>query len=253
MERQKLFFSIENLLDINPLKNFEVLFSFLDTPGLERAHSYTTGRYPVSCSNILRALIYKNLRGIRNLTDLVLDPSNNPSAASKCGFDILKSFPSLERFSSFLRDTPNESLQRVRIDLILKLIQLGIISGRYLCIDSYHIFANVKENNLKTSVKDRFDKHRVLKGDSEAKLGVYIHYPNPSRKEAKFFWGYRNHAVTDGLSELPVWEVTKPANVHETKLFVPMVSEAKKAFSFDIKGVVGDSEYDIFNILDFII
>jgi len=42
---------------------------------------------------------------------------------------------------------------------------LGQIKGKYLSLDNCPIKANVKENNLKTNVKNRFNKKLIPKGD----------------------------------------------------------------------------------------
>jgi hypothetical protein len=51
---------------------------------------------------------------------------------------------------------------------IAQLIQEGVITGKHLALDSCSIKANVKENNLKASAQNRFDKTRQLPGDPDA-------------------------------------------------------------------------------------
>ena len=68
----------------------------------------------------------------------------------------------------------------------------------------------------------------------------------------RYFWGYKNHCVIDAESELPVWEITRPANVHETKICIPEFRKLQKEFSFTIKAVAGDSSFDTEKILSFI-
>lgn len=152
----------------------------------------------------------------------------------------------------FLKEIPNELFQNIRLDLVDKLIQSNQIKGNYLSLDSCPILANVKENNLKTHVKNRFLKTKSPKGDSDAKLGVIVHYLQHNKKKIQYFWGYRNHVVCDAETELPVWEVTKPANVHEVNLFIPMFNNIKNTFSFNISGVMGDSAFDSESVLNFI-
>lgn len=252
MENQKLLFSLEHLFDINPLKSYELLFDNLDASCLEPKTKSQGGRSPYHPNCLLRTLIYKNLRSLNTLSDLVDDIRNNPSIALKCGFDILKSLPTVERFSKFLSDTPNKLLQNIRINLIFKLIETGQIKGKYLSLDSCPIPAAVKENNLRTNVKDRFLKSKLIKGDPDAGMGVIVHYLHNNKKEIQYFWGYRNHVVSDAEFELPIWEVTKPANVHETNLFMPMFNDIKGTFAFDIAGVIGDSAFDSESILNYI-
>jgi len=86
-------------------------------------------------------------------------------------------------------------------------------SGTFLSINSAAMPVVVRENNLKTSMKDRSNRSKPPKGDPDARLGVVIYFNNPFQKEPQSFWGYRNHSITDCNSELPLWELTKLANM----------------------------------------
>jgi hypothetical protein len=106
---------------------------------------------------------------------------------------------------------------------------------------------------LKTSTKDRFDKTKPPHRDPEARLGIMIHFTNPFQKESQYFWGYRNHSITDCDSELPVWEVTKPAKVQETTLFIPLFKRLLDHFTFETQAVMADAAYDSEDNLTFVI
>jgi len=198
---------------------------------------------------MLNALILKNLRGISRLSDLSREFLYNSAAAQACGF---KSFPHRERFSTFLKDMPNKFLQQnIRIPLIENLIFLKAISVQTISVDSCPVKSPVKENNLKTNVKDRFNKNKFPKSDSESRLGVYVIFP--SSKKIQYFWGYRNHVLCDAYSELPIAELTKPANVHEQILFIPLLEQLRQNFSYPVENVLADSMYDAEYILKFIV
>lgn len=250
--KQKILLSAEYLLDINPLKKYEILFDNLVCSRLE-INLHKAGRPPVPKSALLKALIYKNLKPLPTLLDLSVDLIDNPSAALKCGLNPSSNPDALkERFSSFLKDTPNDFLQAVKNSLVFELINLKQIAGEILSIDSCNILANVKENNLKTSCKDRFDKFKIPKGDPDAKLGIMVNFNNSSKKGLRYFWGYRNIVISDALSELPVTELTKPANVSEQSLFIPSFTLTQNTFHFPVKEVVGDAIFDAEYILKFI-
>lgn len=250
MNNQNLLISVESMLDIHPLENFRILFSNLKDRHLDQG--YHTGRKPFSHRSLLRALILKNLKGIPTLSELQNALKDNPSASHRCGFDILKPLPTVERFSSFLRDTDNKDLQKIRIYLVHELINLNVISGKYLSIDSCPILSKVKENNLKTNVKDRFNKNRICKGDSDTRLGVMVTF-SKSRKEISYFWGYCDHVVIDAQAELPIWNITKPANVHDSVMFIPIFDLIQNEFHFTISAVLGDGIYDNSAILKYVI
>ena len=250
MKEQELLFSIESVLDIHPLENFKILFDNLNADHLDPA--YVTGRKPFPQQSLLKAIIFKNLTGLPSLTDLSIALKNNPSAAIRCGFNILKPLPSAERFSELLRNKNNNALQKIRIQLVHELISMGVIRGNYLSIDSCPQLAKVKENNVKTNVKDRFNKERICKGDPDARLGIMVTF-SKSKKEISYFWGYRNHVVIDAKEELPLWETTKPANVQDSVMFIPIFDLIEKEFHFDIDAVMADGIYDNASILSYII
>lgn len=250
---QELLLPPERIFDGHH-KKYQILFSNLNSSTLETTTPQHPGRPHISKSALLKTLIYKNIKTLPTLYDLSVDLIDNPSLAIQCGL-ITGTNPNTikERLSSFLRKTPNQLLIEIKNKLILELISLGEIKGHLLSIDSCPILANVKENNLKTTVKNRFDKSKTLKGDPDAKLGVIIHFKNNSGKKAEFFWGYRNHVVSDAVSELPIGEITKPANVSEQVIFIPIFNQIQQQFNFPIKEVMADAMYDVEYILKFII
>jgi len=211
------------------------------------------GRPPFPHDALLRALIYKALRRLKTLTDLAFELQNNPTICHAVGLNLYETPPSIERFSYFLRETPHPVLQTVRIQLVQALLKEKVISGKHLVMDSCALLAKVRENNLKSSVSNRFDKTKRPKGDPDARLGILTHFPHPFQKEIRYFWGYRNHIVTDAEEELPLWEVTHPANISEIHQAIPMLQRTKEIFSLMIDTVSGDALYDTENILRFII
>ncbi|HCG76803.1 MAG: DDE transposase [bacterium (Candidatus Ratteibacteria) CG_4_10_14_3_um_filter_41_18] len=245
---QKYLFSLENLIDVNPLKEYHKFFSNLELDRFFKAAS-SVGRKPVSPINLIKALIFKNLKGIPSLAELVRELEENPSLAIFCGFEPGSAIPPRERFSAFLRNTPNEEFQRLRRSLVKKLILLGEIKGTYLSIDSAPIKSKVKENNLKASYSNRFDKSTPPKGDPEARIGIEIHFL--LKKQVSYFWGYRNYCVTDSESELPVEEITRAANTPEVSMFIPLFSRVQN-YRFSIKGILADANFDSESILKYI-
>jgi hypothetical protein len=202
---------------------------------------------------VLKALIYSNLRGISRLVELEFELANNPSIAEPLGLDPLKKTPSDERFSSLLRSTPNQSLQTLRKSLVQQLVNENVIAAKGIGFDSCPIEAPVKENNLKTSIKNRYDKHRLVSGDRDARLGAMIHFPAPFNRKVHYFWGYRNHIINDLESELPIGELTLPANQSEKPAGLSLLKQLSQDFVLPVDVVVGDANYDAEQILTYII
>jgi len=236
--------------DLPPVFKYEKLFENL--PELEE-HIPNTGRRPISKNCLLKALIYKSIRRFPFLSDLVFELNNNPSVSKALGFNPLALSPSVERFSSFLHDAKNYELKALHQKLVQALINSEVISGKSIAIDSCPIVVPLKENNLKTSMANRFDKTRKPAGDPDARLGVLIHYPTPFKKEVRYFWGYRNHVISDTATELPIWETTKPAHISEIKIAKSLIRETRNVFDLHIEVVTGDANYDAENLLKYII
>jgi hypothetical protein len=202
------------------------------------------GRKPYAPDLLLRLLIYRALRQIPTLSELAFELGNNPSLVDCLGLDPLRAVPSVERFSHFLRVTPNSVLQQVRFTLVQGLIEAGAVTGKIVAMDSCPVEVRVRENNLKTGFRaSRFDKTRPPKGDPEARLGVRIHFPRQRQKKVTFFWGYRNHTITDVEAELPLCEHTHPANVSELKTALSLLPRLQE-LPLGIEFVTADAEYD---------
>ena len=211
------------------------------------------GRPRVSRNALLRAFIYRALRRMSSLTDLVQALHEMPALAEAVGFDPLRPLPPLERFSAFLRTTDNGLLQAVRLELLKNLLAEKILTGRSVALDSCPIASPVRENNLKTAVRDRFNKERFPKADPTARLGVLTSYVSPPSRKTIFFWGYRNHIVVDTESELPLWERTEPAHRKDGPLAIPLLESLLAVLPLPIEVVGADSSYDSEAFLRFII
>lgn len=241
MYQANLIFTKET--NLTYLKKLELVFSCLRIP----QKAYLTGRPPYPARAMVNALVFKNLRGLLSLTELARELNCYPALAQVCGFT---SFPTKERFSHFLKYTSQGFFQNIRKNLVKELLRLGEIKAEYLSTDSCPVKSPVKENNLKVNVKDRFNKYRIPKTDKDARLGAYAVYP--SDKKVQFFWGYRNHVINDAVSELPIVEITKPANVHEATLLIPQLKNLKKSLKLSPKAVIADSGFDSADIIDYV-
>jgi len=206
-------YSLLNMAEIPPAMRYDLLFEKL--PSLPKDNK-NTGRPQFLRNAILRALIYKAIRSIPTITELVYELQCNPSILLICGFELKQAPPSIECFSRFLRTTDNSLLQQLRMKLVTALVAEGVIKGERVALDSCPIVVPAKQNNLKTSVKNRFAKAQVIQADPQAKLGIILRVVQPFVKEPALFWGYRNHVLVEADSELPLMEITQAANVAET-------------------------------------
>ncbi len=103
---QKILFNPEEIFK-EPLKKYEMFFSLLDLSCLEPIKHL--GRRSVSRAALMRALIFKNLRSLPTLSDLVAELDERPSPSFILGLKTSAKMLPVERFSSFLRDTDRKS------------------------------------------------------------------------------------------------------------------------------------------------
>ncbi|NCC62399.1 MAG: DDE transposase [Verrucomicrobiae bacterium] len=227
------------------------LFQFM--PSWPIPHSQT-GRRPIDRRTMLNALIYQRLTRKRFLRDLHSHLMENPAICAAVGFNPYQFPPSIERFSAFLRNTPHSLFEQIRIEMVRSLLLIGVIHAKHVGFDSCPIASWVRENNLKTSLRNRrYEKTIPPTGDSDARLGVRIHYPNPGETKVNYFWGYRNHVLADLESELPLWEITEPNSVGEPSMAIPLLDIAQTIFNLNFESVSGDAEYDSEAILRHIV
>ncbi len=232
-----------------PRLQYQALFAFLP----QIPYSYQFGRPGIDPNVMLRACLYRCLRRLPTLSDLHHALGENPALSEALGLDPFAPPPSIERFSRWLEATPNQTLQAVRVTLVRNLLDRGAIHGRIVAFDSTPILAPVRENNLKTVVADRFNKHRYPQADPEARLSACRYYMASQTQKVRFFWGYRNHALVDFASELPLWEQTHPANYHESRCAIPLLEACAQQLHLPMAVVCGDSAYDSEKLLAYII
>jgi hypothetical protein len=232
-----------------PRIRYQALFEYLP----EVAYTYRFGRPRVDPNVMLRCFVYHCLRRLPTLSDLTYSLAENPSLAEAVGLHPFGSIPTIERFSAWLRRTDHSCLQKIRFQLLEALLQQQVLDGTTLALDSAPVLSPVRENNLKTSVPDRFNKHRYPPADPQARLGVYRAFLPATPHKIRYFWGYRNHCVVDFTTELPLWEQTLPANVHESRIAIDLLTACYEQLQLPIRVVCGDCGYDNEKILAFIV
>jgi len=114
--------------------------------------------------------------------------------------------------------------------------------GYLFCQDTFYV----------GSIKDLGRIYQQTGIDAYSNFG-FAKVPKPFQKEIKYFWGYRNFVLSDALSELPILEETKPANIVDSKVIIPQLELAKDRFDLNIRAVIADAGLDSEKVLSFII
>jgi len=119
----------------------------------------------------------------------------------------------------------DEFLKMLFHELVMKLHDKKVITGRFLVVDATHIYAFC--NTRKDTTKNPVDG---------AKWGN--HHGS--------FYGYKVHILIDADSELPLAMILSPGNDHDSPHFIPLVEEFEKNYDFDdIIALLADGAYDV--------
>jgi len=92
---QKILFNPEEIFK-EPLKKYEMFFSLLNLSYLEPVKHL--GRRSISRAALTRALIFKNLRSLPTLSDLVAELDERPGLSLILGLKARKRMLPVERF-----------------------------------------------------------------------------------------------------------------------------------------------------------
>jgi hypothetical protein len=198
-----------------------------------------------------------------------------PASRSPWGFDPQASLPTHRHFTRLLRKMDNAWLQflldeTVRL-LLVELCTVVTDFGQAISMDTKHIIAWVKENNLKDYVCDRYDKTKLPKGDPDCRLGCKRrHNQRVSSKEppptpldnpvpastisvGEYYWGYASGVATKvpGWGEFVLAELTQPFDQSDVSYFHPLMTDVERRLGFRPRYGAFDAAYDAFYIYEY--
>jgi len=178
------------------------------------------------------------------ITDLLDYLNNNLLIAYYCGFDITKPLPSYWVFERFIKNLDNKELKLLMQSEVLRLYELGIIDASFISLDSTPIFANTMNNNPKSFASNKFSKDNHPKSDKDCALGIHSASNQSNEKNFEFYWGYKNHVLVDCITGLPIYEITTPANVFDSKVTLDVLSQTNRFLSISECSFLADKAYD---------
>jgi hypothetical protein len=202
-----------------------------------------------------------------------------PSDQFEYGFDVNASLSSPRHFGRVLRTLPNAALQFL-LDGTVRQLQTelppNIVLGDADSLDTTHIIAWVKENNLKAYVKDRYDKDKQPKGDPDCRLGCKRKHnvgadavassqtapptprtdavPAKSIEVGEYYWGYASGVVA---TKVPDWgefvlaELTQAFDHSDDSYFFPLMRATERRLGRRPKFGALDMAYDTFYVYEY--
>src|SRR6266487_271389 len=191
---------------------------------------------------------------------LVLELGFHPFADPTClyGFNQEKTVPC----DRWLRDKQH-TLDPLKLQQLLHATITALHAeipglGEVVSFDVKHIYAWVRENNPRESIKDRFCKDRQPKGDPDCKVGVKKstnqEQPDGStivRKE--YLWGYGSgvaSAITSGYGDVVLAEYTLPFHEGDVTYFKPLYLQAVAMLGRIPTHITADAAFDAWYVYE---
>lgn len=183
---------------------------------------------------------------------LVLDPR------APYGFDVEQTVPCNYWLRQQLRQFDQDLLQALLRATVAALQEEIPGLGEVVAFDVKHIYAWVRENNQRESIRDRFCKERQPKGDPDCRVGVKKstnqEQPDGSKKEIKeYLWGYGSGvaAATDPVyGDVLLAEKTLPFNEADVTYYRPLYQRTVVATNQFPTHVTGDAAFDYWYIYE---
>jgi len=244
IHRQEIMQDIRLFTDTPKAKFYDALFLHLKLDAVVKAVA-ATGNPGYPKAALLCAFIVMKCEGFGYITDLVDYLTNNLLIAHFCGFDITRPLPSYWTFDRFLKQLDNGILQEIMQTQVLELAALGIIDTSFLGEDSTPVKANTRQNNPKAFHKDKFKPDNQPAADSDCRLGVQTASNQHNEKNFEFFWGYKNHVLSDSISGLPVCELTTAANVKDHMVALDMLARTHDFLPITECSFLADKAFDV--------
>jgi hypothetical protein len=198
-----------------------------------------------------------------------------PSPHFPWDFDVDASLPTARHLTRMLRSIPNAQSQYL-LDETVRLLQAELSTqvddfGHSISLDTKHILAWVKQNNLKTFVQDRYDKTKQPSGDPDCRLGckrrrnqrASSKEPPPTPRDnpvsanisiGEYYWGYASGVVAAkvrGWGEFVLAELTQPFDQSDVSYFFPLMADVERRLGFRPKFGAFDAAYDAFYVYEY--
>src|SRR6266571_3819321 len=168
------------------------------------------------------------------------------------GFNVATTVPSVRHLNNMLRSLDPRLLANLFAQSVQALQQEIPGLGEVVAYDVKHIYANVKENNFRAYVPERFKKDQQPANDPDCRLGVKKstnqEQAEGSIKEKKeLLWGYGSGvaaAITPDYGDVVLAEFTQPFNENDVSYFVPLYFQTVATLNRFPLHITADAAFD---------
>ncbi len=257
--------TLQRLRDIDPIvQRYRARFALFDWSDIDPPPKRGPGRPGHPSSAYLKAALVRidehllsTPRWRAYLLDhplLVLELGFRPhlDLRQPYGFDVATTVPSVRHLNTILRTLDPRRLADLLEQTVGALQQEIPGLGEVVAFDVKHIYANVKENNFRAYVLERFKKDQQPTGDPDCRLGVKKstnqEQPDGSIKEKKeLLWGYGSGvaaAITPDYGDVVLAEFTQPFNENDVTYFIPLYIQTVAILDAFPVHITADAAFD---------
>jgi hypothetical protein len=168
------------------------------------------------------------------------------------GFVLDKTLPTARWLRHQQRSLSHAALQALLAATVRDLCEAVPGLGETVAFDVTHIYAWVKENNLRVYVPDRYHKEVQPRGDPDCRLGVkkstnQMQADGSKREEKESLWGYGSgvaSATIAGYGDVVLAEWTQPFNENDISYFPTLYVRTIGALGFFPPNLTADAAFD---------
>ncbi len=168
------------------------------------------------------------------------------------GFNVAKTVPSVRHLNNLLKTLDPRLLANLFAQSVHALQQEIPGLGEVVAFDVKHIYANVKENNFRAYVEERFKKDQQPIGDPDCRLGVkkstnQVQADGSTKEKKELLWGYGSGvaAATDPVyGDVVLGDFTLPFNENDVTYFVPLYIQTVAMLGAFPLHITADAAFD---------
>src|SRR5713226_6399914 len=264
--------TLGKLMDADPVvQRYRTLFALFDWTALDPpAMPSGPGRPAHPPSAYVKALLVRigehlssTPRWRAYLLDhplLVLELGFRPhlDVSEPYGLRLSKTVPRVRHLNAILHTLDSRLLSELFAQTVHALQAEIPGLGEVVAYDVKHIYANVKENNPRVYLKDRFCKERQPRGDPDCRVGVKKstnqEQPDGSKKERKeYLWGYGSGVVaatTPDYGDVVLAEHTLTFNHTDVEYYRPLHQQTVATLGFVPTHVAADAAFDCWYVYE---
>ncbi len=168
------------------------------------------------------------------------------------GFQVEKTVPSVRHLNNILRALDPRLLAKLFAQSVQALQQAIPGLGEVVAYDVKHIYANVKENNFRAYVLERFKKDQQPANDPDCRLGVkkstnQVQPDGTTKEQKELIWGYGSGVAASTnpvYGDVVLADYTLPFNENDVTYFVPLYIQTVAMLTAFPIHIAADAAFD---------